>query len=109
MVWTGGAVQKKSVIHKMGNQTDIANTLLCQIAKPSPNFIFSKDLFGNKTNDFALYVFNNGYGYLDNDRYFVYDNLGKQYLRKEGVHHDDELNYAKAYIQKLYSDYNSKK
>ncbi len=109
MVWTGGAVQKKSVIHKMGNQTDIANTLLGQIAKPLPNFIFSKDLFGNKTNDFALYVFNNGYGYLDNDRYFVYDNLGKQYLRKEGVQHDDELNYAKAYIQMLYSDYNSKK
>lgn len=109
MVWTGGAIQQDSVFHIMGNQSDIANTLLGQIDKPSPEFIFSKDLFGNKTKDFAMYIFNDGYGYLDNERYIVYDNPGKQYLRKEGVNQEDELNYSKAYIQKLYSDYNSKK
>lgn len=109
MVWTGGAIQKKSVVHKIGNQTDIANTLLGQLDKPSPDLIFSKDLFGNKTTDFAMYIFNDGYGYIDNDRYIIYDNPGRQYLRKDGVQQDDELNYAKAYIQRLYSDYNSKK
>jgi phosphoglycerol transferase MdoB-like AlkP superfamily enzyme len=109
MIWTGGAIKKDSVIHTLGNQSDIANTLLGQLDKPSPEFIFSKDLFGNKTKDFAVYIFNDGYGYLDNDHYIVYDNPGKQYLRKEGVKQEDELNYPKAYVQKLYSDYNSKK
>ncbi len=109
MVWTGGAILKDSVINKIGNQSDIANTLLNQIEKPSPDLIFSKDLFGNNTNDFAVYIFNDGYGYIDTDRYFIYDNPGKQYLRKDGVQQDDELNFAKAYVQKLYSDYNSKK
>ncbi len=109
MVWTGGAIQKDSVVHTMGNQSDIANTLLSQLAKPSPDLIFSKDLFGNNTNDFAMYVFNDGYGYIDNERYVIYDNPGKQFLRKDGVQKDDELNSAKAYIQKLYSDYNLKK
>ena len=109
MIWTGGAIMKDSTIHTMGNQADIANTLLGQLDKPSPEFIFSKDLFGNNTKDFAMYIFNDGYGYLDNERYIVYDNPGKQYLRKDGVKEDDELNYAKAYVQKLYSDYNSKK
>ncbi len=109
MVWTGGAIQKDSVVHTMGNQTDIANTLLGQLATPSPDFIFSKDLFGNKTNDFVMYIFNDGYGYIDNELYFIYDNPGKQYLRKDGVQEEDDLNFAKAYIQKLYSDYNSKK
>jgi phosphoglycerol transferase MdoB-like AlkP superfamily enzyme len=109
MIWTGGVISKDSVVHTLGNQSDIANTLLGQIDKPSPEFIFSKDLFGNKTRDFAMYIFNDGYGYLDNDRYIVFDNPGKQYLRQEGVNQEDDLNYAKAYVQKLYSDYNSKK
>lgn len=109
MIWTGGAIKKDSVIHTMGNQSDIANTLLGQLDKPSSEFIFSKDLFGNRTKDFAVYIFNDGYGYLDNDHYIVYDNPGKQYLRNEGVKQEEELNYSKAYVQKLYSDYNSKK
>jgi phosphoglycerol transferase MdoB-like AlkP superfamily enzyme len=109
LIWTGGAIKNDSVIHTIGNQSDIANTLLGQLAKPSTDLIFSKDLFGSRTKDFAIYVFNDGYGYLDNDRYAVYDNPGKQYLVKEGVNQDEELNFSRAYIQKLYSDYNSKK
>jgi hypothetical protein len=30
-------------------------------------------------------------------------------LRRDGVNSDEDLNFAKAYVQKLYSDYNSKK
>lgn len=109
MVWTGGAVRRDTVIHKIGNQTDIANTLLTQLGHPSPDFIFSKDLFSKDTQDFAMYIFNDGYGYVDQQHYIVYDNPGKQYVRKDGVKNEEELNYAKAYVQKLYSDYNAKK
>jgi phosphoglycerol transferase MdoB-like AlkP superfamily enzyme len=108
MVWTGGAITKDSVIHKIGNQSDISTTLLNQLGQSSP-FIFSKDLFSDKTRDFAMYIFNDGYGYVDSTRYIIYDNPGKQYLRRDGVNSDEDLNFAKAYVQKLYSDYNSKK
>ena len=108
MVWTGGAIAKDSLIHKIGNQSDIATTLLSQLGQPSP-FVFSKDLLSTQSRDFAVYIFNDGYGYVDSTRYIVYDNPGKQYLRKDGVNKDEELNFAKAYVQKLYSDYNSKK
>jgi phosphoglycerol transferase MdoB-like AlkP superfamily enzyme len=109
MIWTGGAVRKDSIIHKMGNQSDIACTLLTQLRRPASDFIFSKDLFDPGSRDFAMYIFNDGYGYIDGERYIIYDNPGKQYLRKDGVQKDDELNFARAYAQKLYSDYNSKK
>lgn len=109
MIWTGGAIKKDSVIQKIGNQTDIASTLLTQLHQPSLQFIFSKDLLNTSSKDFAMYIFNDGFGYLDQQLYLIYDNPGKQYLRKDGVTTEEELNYPKAYVQKLYSDYNSKK
>lgn len=105
----GGVVKKDSVIHTIGGQTDIANTLLGQIDKPSPDFIFSKNLFGNKLEDFAMYIFNDGYGYIDRSKYIVYDNQGRLYLREEGVTNKEDKYPGRAYLQKLYSDYNSKK
>ncbi|MBX2945695.1 MAG: sulfatase-like hydrolase/transferase [Cyclobacteriaceae bacterium] len=109
MLWIGGVVQKDTVVHTMGNQSDIANTLLAQLGKPSPDFIFSKNLLGSPVKDFAVYIFNDGYGYLDHERYIIFDNPGKQYIRKEGIAQEEELFFAKAYLQKLYSEYNAKK
>lgn len=105
----GGVVKKDTVIHTLGGQTDIANTLLGQLDNPSSDFIFSKDLFGNNVKDFAMYIFNDGFGYIEPDKYMIYDNQGKLYLREEGVTSKEDTYYGKAYLQKLYSDYNLKK
>jgi phosphoglycerol transferase MdoB-like AlkP superfamily enzyme len=105
----GGAIKKDSVIQTIGSQTDIANTILAQVAKPSADFRFSKDLFGNNVQDFAVYLFNDGYGYVDKGKYILYDNQGKLYLRQEGVEREEDKYFGKAYVQQLYSDYNAKK
>lgn len=109
LLWLGGAIKQDTVIHTLGGQTDLANTLLAQLDKPSPELIFSKDLMGNNVQDFAVYIFNDGYGYLSPTRYIIYDNPGKLYLKAEGVTSEEDKYYGKAYIQKLYSDYNLKK
>lgn len=109
MLWLGGAIDQDTVVHMMGNQSDIANTLLAQLDTTAADLTFSKNLFGNNTRDFAMYIFVEGYGFIDNTRYIIYDIPGKQYLIKEGIEQEEELNIARAYLQKLYTDYNAKK
>jgi len=103
----GGVLSKDSVIHTIGNQTDIANTLLTQLGKRDDAFIFSNDLFGSNLNQHAVFFFTDGYGFVLPDKFLVYDNIGKQFIKKENTTaHDEEL--SKAYQQKLYSDFNKK-
>jgi len=109
LLWLGGAIKKDTVVNRYAGHTDIANTLLAQLDKPSDDFIFSKDIFGNHTKNFAQYVFIDGYGYLDPEHYIVYDNPGKIYFHKEGVKKEEDTYYGRAYLQTLFLDYNSKK
>jgi phosphoglycerol transferase MdoB-like AlkP superfamily enzyme len=105
LLMIGGAISKDTVIHTLGGQTDIANTLLAQLDRPHPEFTFSKDLLGNKVVPFAAYFFNDGYGFLMPDKYIIYDNTGRQFLRRDNATEED-LEISKAYQQTLYSDYN---
>jgi phosphoglycerol transferase MdoB-like AlkP superfamily enzyme len=109
LLWIGGTVKKDTIINTIGGQTDIANTLLGQIDEPSPDFIFSKNMLGSNVKNFAIYIFNDGYGYVDREKYIIHDNPGKLYLKEDGVNTEEDKYFAKAYLQKLYSDYNSKK
>jgi phosphoglycerol transferase MdoB-like AlkP superfamily enzyme len=107
LLFLGGVIKKDSVIHTVGSQTDIANTLLGQLDKPSSDFIFSKDLLSNNLNPHAALFFNNGFGLVMPNKFLVFDNIAKQFIKEENVvDHDREL--GKAYQQKLYSDFNSR-
>jgi phosphoglycerol transferase MdoB-like AlkP superfamily enzyme len=108
LLMIGGALTKKdTVIHTMGSQTDIANTLLAQLDKPSPDFIFSKNLLSKNVVPFAVYFFNDGYGFLTPHQYIIHDNTGRQFLRKDNVSPRD-IEVSKAYEQMLYHDYNTR-
>ncbi|HOX81649.1 MAG TPA: sulfatase-like hydrolase/transferase [Chryseolinea sp.] len=103
----GGALSKDSVIHTIGNQTDIANTLLAQIAKADEAFVFSNDLFNANLKEHAVFYFTDGYGFVLPDKFLVYDNIGKQFIKKENTTLPDE-ELSKAYQQKLYGDFNKR-
>jgi phosphoglycerol transferase MdoB-like AlkP superfamily enzyme len=104
----GGVIEKDTVIHTYGGQTDIANTLLGQLDKPQPEFVFSRNLLTSNPKSFAAYFFNDGYGFLlPHNKFIVYDNPGKQFLVQENVT-PAEINLSKAYQQRLYSDYNKR-
>ncbi len=107
LLLTGGAVKGDSVIHTIGNQTDIATTLLAQLGAATTPFRFSKNLFSPTAKSFAAYFFNNGYGFVTDETWVVYDHNAKRFVINEGATPAD-LNLSKAYQQVLYSDYNSK-
>lgn len=109
MLWTGGAVNRDTVIHTLGNQSDLANTLLAQLGRPDNRFIFSKNLLGKPVKNFAMFVFHDGFGFIAPDALLVYDNPGHHFIVEQGNITDEYINLSKAYMEKLYLDYNSKR
>jgi len=107
LLMVGGAIEKDTLIHKFGGQTDLANTLLAQLGQPSPAFTYSKDILSPSSKSFALYFFNDGYGFVSPGQYIIYDNVGKQFLQSEGATSED-LDRTKAYEQILFTDYNNR-
>jgi len=107
MLWIGGAVSKKdTVIHTLSGQPDIANTLLGQFQKTDTTFKFSKNLLAPDAKPFAVYVFQNGYGFIDNESEAIYDFDFNNYIKKESS--EEKLMLGKAYMQALFSDYNNR-
>lgn len=107
LLMLGGAIKKDTVITTMGNQTDIANTLLAQFQQESEEFNFSKNMFSTNVVPFAAYFFNDGYGFVLPGKHIVYDNPGQILLTKTNATEED-IDLSKAYQQKLYSDYNKR-
>lgn len=107
MLWLGGAIQKSdTTIRSFGNQTDLANTLLSQLNTSTTEFLFSRNILSRNTNSFAMYIFNNGYGYVSPTNENIYDFDLQNYLKQEGD--ETELARGKVYLQKLFDDYNKK-
>lgn len=110
MIWLGGALNvKDTVVSTLGSHADISNTILGQVDMRDRSFSFSHDLFDKSyKNPFAVFVYNNGYGFKTDSTLYVFDTVGETYLREDGNPTDFEKNMGKAYIQKLYWDFNSR-
>ncbi len=109
MLWLGGALNvRDTVIHTVGSQTDIPNTILGQFGMDSRDFKFGQNILGTPYNPFAVYVYNNGFGMIKPDRLFVYDNVSGSIIQRVGDIKDDDLSEGKAFIQTLYWDFNSR-
>ncbi|MEQ1586373.1 MAG: sulfatase-like hydrolase/transferase [Cyclobacteriaceae bacterium] len=106
MLWLGGAIDKSERIKTYAGHTDIANTVLSQLKIGSKDFPFSKNILADTVNSFAIYVFTNGYGYVSPANETIYDFDLNNYLKREGD--EKELPLGKAYMQKLFDDYNKK-
>ena len=108
MLWLGGVIDSVRRIPKIGSQVDLASTLLKQLHLQSNDFIFSKDILAPTAQSFAVYSFNNGFGYIDEHWEIVYDFDYKNYLKKEGVFNESDLEKGKAFMQTLFNDYNTR-
>jgi phosphoglycerol transferase MdoB-like AlkP superfamily enzyme len=109
MIWTGGAVSGRKTVPLFGNQTDLANTLLAQIDAPDRRFLFSKNLLGAPVSNFAVFVFNEGYGFITPETTLVYDFTSHTFIKSVGNVTERDVHHSKAYMQKLFFDYNAKK
>ena len=107
MLWLGGVLNKRdTVIHTLSSQTDIAATLLGQVGADGGKFTFSKNILAPDVNPFAVYVFQNGYGYIGPKSETIYDFDFNNYIRKEST--EENLEWGKAYMQALFTDYNNR-
>jgi phosphoglycerol transferase MdoB-like AlkP superfamily enzyme len=106
MLWVGGAVAARdTVIHTIGGHTDIANTVLAQLNMYDTRFGFSHNMLSPSYNPFAVFVFNNGFGLIQQDKLLVFDNAAKSVLVNQASDEED-MKKIKAFIQTLYTDFN---
>jgi phosphoglycerol transferase MdoB-like AlkP superfamily enzyme len=105
MVWMGGALSKKGIrIEKLGSQQDIPVTLLNQLGVEG-KFPFGKDLLSGKSDSFAFYTFNEGFGFITDSSAYIYDHKLKESVIEEGKNPGYAEIAGKSYLQVLFSDY----
>lgn len=106
LIWCGGAVNKPKEIKTIGNQTDLAATLLGQLGIEHQEYYFSKDILSTHQCDYSFYTFNNGFAFADSlGHYTVYDNESNQVLMESSQGDTkDRLIKGKALLQTLYDD-----
>lgn len=94
----------------LGNQTDIAATLLAQLKISHKDFEWSKNLMNPYTKHFAFFDWDNGLGFMEPSQSVSYDNEGAKviYTGKTNVHGpvtNQTLLKGQAYLQKLFTQY----
>ena len=106
MLWLGGAVAQKGMeINKTCSQIDLAATLLAQLKKDNKTFTWSKNIMSDQSKTWAYFSFNNGFGYIEPNNYFIFDNVGKSIMEENEKHHNILYKRGKAFQQLSFGDY----
>jgi phosphoglycerol transferase MdoB-like AlkP superfamily enzyme len=97
-------------INKLGNQTDIAATLLAQLNMPQQKFKWSKNLLNPYALEFAFFDWDNGFGFMFPDQAVSYDSSGQRmiYVKNKQAGKaltDATLLHGKAFMQQIFTEY----
>jgi len=102
----GGALTKKGIENnKTGSQIDIASTLIAQTGIEQNPFVWSKDLLKNETKSWAYFSVYNLFGFVQQDQYFIFDNIGKIITEQKGNVTEADIRKGKAIEQESFADY----
>ena len=104
-ILAGRVLAEKGEINTLASQTDIAGTLLKQLALPYQDFKWSRNILAPVQDPFAFYAFNDGFGYLTPQGEFTFDNVSKQVITRDSTVTDTQVNMAKAYMQQSFEDF----
>lgn len=101
---------KGKKVEIIGNQTDLASTLLPQLGIDSKNFFWSRDLLDPYSAGFSFFTWNNGFGVITAEQSLSYDNVSEQINYLNNPNAQDSLNkylesVGKAYLQETYRQY----
>ena len=105
---TGGAINTNLQITKVGSQLDVINTLYAQLGWKSSNYAFGKNIFDSKSKPWAHFCFNDGFGFIQNEQYVVFDNVGKKIIQSNVSEKSKLLLSGKALQQYNFQDYLNK-
>jgi len=105
MFWTGGAIDRPTVVETYGSQTDLAATLFGQMEIDCKDFNFSKDMLDSSVGHYAFYAFSDGFGFVNDSISYIQDNAksGQGLSGTNDPAGKAEL-WGKAYLQTLYDD-----
>ena len=97
-------------INKLGNQTDVAATILAQLDMPHAQFKWSKNLLNPYSKEFAFFDWDNGFGFMTQQQQISYDNSGQQTIYKGNKAAPDSitqktLRTGKAFMQQIFTEY----
>jgi phosphoglycerol transferase MdoB-like AlkP superfamily enzyme len=97
-------------ITKLGNQIDIAATLLAQLNMPQQKFKWSRNLLNPYTPAFAFFDWDNGFGFLLPDQAVSYDSSGQRMIYVKNKTADPALTEktlltGKAFMQQIFTEY----
>ena len=103
MFWTGGAVTAPAVVSTLGQQIDLAATLLTQLGLDASMFPFSHDMLDASAPHYAFYAWPDGFGLLGGTASYVQDNNYDAHPLKGSNDPDGKAEkMGKAFLQKLY-------
>jgi len=109
LLFIGGAIKKEfrgTLCHKLGNQQDIAATLLAQLDIPHNAFTWSKNLLNPFSPEFAYYSTEDGVGWIKPHAYFTYEKRPNYYYWWTKPNTPEFIiNEGKAYLQVVFSEY----
>ena len=88
----------------IGSQQDIAATLLGQLGIDHRPMIFSKNMLNPQAPHFAFFTVPDAFGMVTEENQLIYDNTSSEIKLNTGKSPGNNLNYGKAYLQKLYDD-----
>jgi phosphoglycerol transferase MdoB-like AlkP superfamily enzyme len=94
-------------VTKLGNQVDLAATLLAQLNLSHDQFKWSKNLLNPYTPAFAFFDWDNGFGFITPEQAVSYDSSGQRmiYTRNKGADTEKNLTTGKAFMQLIYTQY----
>jgi phosphoglycerol transferase MdoB-like AlkP superfamily enzyme len=97
-------------ITKLGNQTDIAATILAQLNLPQQKFKWSKNLLNPYAQEFAFFDWDNGFGFMTPEQDVSYDSSGQRtiYIKNKAADKaitNKTLLYGKAFMQQIFTQY----
>jgi phosphoglycerol transferase MdoB-like AlkP superfamily enzyme len=97
-------------VKKLGNQIDIAATLLAQLNMPQQQFKWSKNLLNPYAPAFAFFDWDNGFGFITPDQAVSYDSSGQRMIYVKNKNADPALTEktlltGKAFMQQIFTEY----
>jgi phosphoglycerol transferase MdoB-like AlkP superfamily enzyme len=97
-------------VNKLGNQTDIAATLLAQLNLPQSDFKWSKNLLNPYAPAFAFFDWDNGFGFMTPEQAVSYDSSGQRMIYVKNKNADPALTQktlltGKAFMQQIFTEY----
>jgi len=97
-------------ITKLGNQVDIAATLLAQLDMPQQKFKWSKNLLNPYTPGFSFFDWDNGFGFMLPDQAVSFDSSGQRMIYVKNKNADPALTEktlltGKAFMQQIFTEY----